>query len=100
MPEGSPTHLLSHARRGNGAALGKLLELYRGYLKLLIRVQVGKGSQNGDPSDVVQDVFLKAHKAFDQFRGTTEAELAAWLRQILARCLADSFRRKQLRHAC
>lgn len=94
MPEGSPAQLLSRARRGNGAALGKLLGLYRSYLKLLVRVQAGKGRQNGDPSDVVQDVFLKAHKAFGQFRGTTEAELAAWLRKILARCLADSHRHR------
>ncbi len=99
MPDGSPTHLLSRVRKGNGAALGELMGLYRGYLKLLVRVQAGKGHKNTDPSDVVQDVFLKAHNAFDQFRGTTEAELAAWLRQILARCLADSYRRKQLREA-
>ncbi|MBC7855566.1 MAG: sigma-70 family RNA polymerase sigma factor [Pirellulaceae bacterium] len=94
MTEGSPTLLLSRARRGNGAALGKLLGFYRSYLKLLVRVQADKGRQNGDPSDVVQDVFLKAHKAFGQFRGTTEAELAAWLRKILARCLADSLRQR------
>ena len=93
MTEGSPTLLLSRARRGNGEALGTLLGLYRSYLKLLVRVRNGR-DQNRDPSDVVQDVFLKAHKGFGQFRGTTEAELAAWLRKILARCLADSLRQR------
>src|SRR5262249_24671151 len=34
-------------------------------------------------ADLVQDTFLEAHAAFEQFRGTTEAELAGWLRQIL-----------------
>jgi RNA polymerase sigma-70 factor (ECF subfamily) len=41
----------------------------------------------------VQDAFLKASQHFGQFRGTSDAELAGWLRQILARCLADFVRR-------
>src|SRR5262249_13822724 len=36
---------------------------------------------------------LKAHRHFDQFRGRSEAELAGWLRQILANNLADLVRR-------
>jgi RNA polymerase sigma-70 factor (ECF subfamily) len=35
---------------------------------------------------------LQAHQAQDQFRGTTKAEQAAWLRQILARILANAAR--------
>ena len=37
--------------------------------------------------------MLKAAPAFGQFRGAGDAELAGWLRQILARCLADFVRR-------
>ena len=37
----------------------------------------------------MQETLLKAHQHFDQFQGRTEPELAAWLRQILARNLAD-----------
>ena len=40
------------------------------------------------PSDVVQETMLRAHKNFGQFRGTTEPELLAWLRQILVNNLA------------
>jgi RNA polymerase sigma-70 factor, ECF subfamily len=40
------------------------------------------------PSDVVQETMLRAHKNFAQFRGTTEGELLAWLRQILVNNLA------------
>jgi RNA polymerase sigma-70 factor (ECF subfamily) len=36
---------------------------------------------------------LKAHQAFPDFRGTTESELLAWLRRVLARTIADQVRR-------
>ncbi len=41
-----------------------------------------------DPSDLVQQTYLQAYQAWPQFRGRTDAELAAWLRTILARSLA------------
>ena len=37
-----PEQLLHLARAGSGPALGELLEMYRGYLSLLARVQIGK----------------------------------------------------------
>jgi RNA polymerase sigma-70 factor (ECF subfamily) len=46
-----------------------------------------------DASDIVQEAFLQAHRAFDQFEGGTEVELTEWLRQILASKLADQMRR-------
>jgi RNA polymerase sigma-70 factor (ECF subfamily) len=46
-----------------------------------------------DPSDIAQQVLLKAHERFDQFRGQTDSELRAWLRAILARSLIDAVRR-------
>jgi RNA polymerase sigma-70 factor, ECF subfamily len=45
-----------------------------------------------DPSDVVQQTFLKAQRQRGHFQGHTEAELAAWLRRILAGTLADAIR--------
>jgi RNA polymerase sigma-70 factor (ECF subfamily) len=85
--------LIGLARAGDGAALGQLFGLYRRYLGLLARVQIGRRLQGkADPSDLVQETFLKAHRNFAQFRGIHEGELVAWLRQILAATLANLVR--------
>jgi RNA polymerase sigma-70 factor, ECF subfamily len=69
------------------------LERFRDYLKLLARVQLGQRSAGRvDPSDVVQQTLLEAYEKRSQFRGNTSAEQAAWLRQILARNVADVHR--------
>ena len=89
----SPERLLPLARAGDPLALGQLLELYRGYLALLARLQIGRRLRGkADPADLVQDTFLAAHEHWERFRGTTEAELLAWLRRILAAKTADLMR--------
>lgn len=44
---------------------------------------------NPDFSDAGQHTLAKAFEKWDQFRGRSEAELLAWLRQILRNYLAD-----------
>ncbi len=89
-----PHDMLQAARAGDAATLGRLLELYRRYLALLARVQIGKRLQGKvDAEDLVQDTFLEAHRHFARFQGSTEAQLVVWLRQILASRLADLLRR-------
>jgi RNA polymerase sigma-70 factor (ECF subfamily) len=79
---------------GEGDRRGPSLERYRSYLLLLARIQLDRGLQGMlDPSDLVQQTLLKAHQNREQFRGRTEAELAAWLRAILGRHLADVVRK-------
>jgi RNA polymerase sigma-70 factor (ECF subfamily) len=90
----NPEQLLQEARAGDTATLGRLLELYRRYLALLARVQIGKRLQGKvDGSDLVQETFLDAHRNFARFRGNSETEFVCWLRQILAANLADLLRR-------
>jgi RNA polymerase sigma-70 factor (ECF subfamily) len=89
-----PENLLRQARAGDAEALGQLLELYRRYLTLLARVQIGQRLQGKvGASDVVQESFLEAHRHFDRFQGTSIGQLVRWLRQILAAKLADTVRR-------
>jgi RNA polymerase sigma-70 factor (ECF subfamily) len=81
--------LISEARGGSATSIGLLLQLYRNYLTVLATTQIEKRLQPRlSPSDVVQETMLRAHKHFGQFRGTTEQELVAWLRQILVNNLA------------
>jgi RNA polymerase sigma-70 factor (ECF subfamily) len=85
LPDSSPEQLLRLARGGDGPALGQLLELYRSYLELLARLQIGRRLQGKvDASDLVQETFLQAHEHFAQFQGESEGELISWLRNILA----------------
>jgi RNA polymerase sigma-70 factor (ECF subfamily) len=91
-----PEALLERARAGDPAALGRLLELYRNYLRLQARTLIGRTLQvRLDPSDLVQETFLEAARDFARFAGSTEAGLIAWLRQILIRNLADQARHSQ-----
>src|SRR5262245_21047543 len=70
------------------------LERFRQYLRLLAGLQLDvRLAAKLDPSDVVQETLLKAHQNLGQFRGQTDAELAGWLRQILANSLAEAARK-------
>lgn len=71
----------------------KELDEFREYLRLLAEMQINPALKvRGDASDIVQETMLAAHRAIDQFRGSTEAEMAAWLRRILANTLAHHYR--------
>jgi RNA polymerase sigma-70 factor (ECF subfamily) len=90
-----PERLLAEARQGDGERLGELLESYRNYLHLLARTQIDLHLQGrASASDVVQETFLDACRDFAQFRGDSEKELLAWLRQVLAFNLARLVRQQ------
>lgn len=75
---------------------GQWLERHRPYLMLLARSHINP--RNGtkiDSSDIVQQTLMDAFAKRDQLRGTTEGEIAAWLREILKNNLADALRDQQ-----
>ncbi len=80
--------LLDGARQGEGETLGGLLQLYRNYLTILASTQLDRRLRRRmNPSDLVQETMLAAHRDFQQFRGDSEREFLGWLRQILINCL-------------
>jgi RNA polymerase sigma-70 factor (ECF subfamily) len=86
-------HLLVMAKTGSSPALGELLERYRNYLGLLVRLQLGRRLQvKVDVEDLLQETFLEAHRDIGRFRGRSEREFLAWLRQILAGILSNQVR--------
>jgi len=90
----NPDQLLDAAQAGDATRLGQLLGLYRHYLKLLARIEIGQRLQaKVDASDLVQETLLEAHRNFDRFRGHSEGQFTAWLRQIMAAVLSNLLRR-------
>src|SRR6516225_5881973 len=94
QPASIPELLLARARAGDDAARGRLLELYRNYLRFVARVLISQPLQARlDASDLVQETVLKAYREFAGFLGSSDPELVAWLRKILVRTLADQVKR-------
>lgn len=92
LPTGAPNPHPDGAYLHSGNA-GEVLGRFRDYLRLLARAQFDPRLRaKVDPSDVVQQTLLEAYEKLDQFRGGSDAECAGWLRQALARNLADVLR--------
>jgi RNA polymerase sigma-70 factor (ECF subfamily) len=67
------------------------LEPFRRYLEVLARVHLDPRLRGKlDPADLVQQTLLRACVALPEVRGRSPEALAAWLRKILARTLADT----------
>jgi RNA polymerase sigma-70 factor (ECF subfamily) len=82
------------AREGQEGALEALLSAYRNYMKVLAATCLDRDVRGkADPSDVVQEAMIKAHRGFAEFRGATEGEWMAWVRRILVNCIAELHRR-------
>ena len=74
------------ARNGSQAALGKMLAKCQDYLLLVANHELGRDLQGKiGASDLVQETFVVAQRCFPRFQGASQAELLAWLRQILLR---------------
>ncbi len=86
--------LLSAQRHGDEAARAAVLEPFQPWLRLLARLQIdGEFQGKFDPSDIAQQTLLEAYRDLPKFRGQSEPELLAWLRQILAHVLGHEVRR-------
>jgi RNA polymerase sigma-70 factor (ECF subfamily) len=83
-PADGPAQWLPAARAGSREALGKLLEAARHYLHTIAQQELDADLRaKNSPSDVVQETFVEVQRSFGHFQGDTEAELLAWMRQLL-----------------
>lgn len=74
--------------------MGQLLDHYRSYMLSLANDEISvELVAKVAPSDLVQETCLQAARDFPSFEGCTEAELRAWLRQILLNNVLDLKRR-------
>ena len=86
--------LLREARDGDREALGRLLQWYGNYLTILAQSQLDRRLRRRlNPSDIVQETMLAAHRDFGDFRGESQGELLCWLRTILIHTLHRSFQK-------
>lgn len=84
--------LLSQARGGDTESLGLILQWYVNYLTILASTQLDhRLRRRVNPSDLVQETLLAAHRDFGDFRGNTQQELLGWLRRILINTLHRAF---------
>src|SRR5580700_8175613 len=78
-------------RREMSTSNAEALEPFRRYLEVLARVHLDSRLRGKlDPADLVQQTLLRACAALPELGGRSPEALAAWLRKILARTLADT----------
>jgi RNA polymerase sigma-70 factor (ECF subfamily) len=86
--------LLAAARAGDTAALGRLMDVFRTYLRAIADQELAAAVRpKATPSDVVQDTFLEAYRLFERFGGERAEEFRAWLRAILLLKVAEAHER-------
>jgi RNA polymerase sigma-70 factor (ECF subfamily) len=94
----TPEELLERARAGDRDAFGELLGHYHNDIRVLAENLIGTSLKRRlDPSDLVQEAYLEAHRDFPRFTGSTARELWAWLRRILTRNVVDNARHQKAR---
>src|SRR5262249_2148327 len=91
---GEGARWLAAARAGSNEALGCLLKQCEAFLLAIAHRELDDDLRaKGGASDLVQETFLEAQRDFSQFRGSSEEEFLAWLRQLLRNNVANFSRR-------
>ncbi len=87
-------NLLAEAKRGDRAAVNRLLERHRTSLRRLIQLRLDRRiAQRVDASDVVQDVLLEANTRLQDYLNDPRLPFHLWLRQLAQDRMIDMHRR-------
>ncbi len=84
------TELIKHAQNGDDKAFGKL---YDAYSELLFRYIKTKVQNQQEAEDLLQEVFIKAHKALPRLKIDKGLKFKSWLYTIAANTVNDHFRK-------
>lgn len=85
--------LLRRVAQGDGSAATPLLGKYRDRLRNLIRLRLdARLSARVDPSDVIQEAMVDAHRQLSQFAIERPLPFYPWLRQVTLSRLAQVHR--------
>ena len=85
---------LQKAQAGDQRAVNSLLSNYRDYLTAIANRQLESAIRpKVAASDLVQQSMLAIQGNLEQFRGATQSEFQAWIRQILANDIRDAQRK-------
>src|SRR5215467_9832648 len=81
--------LIERAARGDDAARQQLLAGYRDRLKRMVAVHLDRRlAARVDPSDIVQEALLDAHRELSDYLERRPLPLYPWLRQLASERLA------------
>lgn len=85
---------LALARQGDESARNHLFGACRSFVAVMARVQLHRRLHaKVDPSDLVQQSMLEAHRGLMNFQGQTPQEWLAWLKQIVQHNAIDADKR-------
>jgi RNA polymerase sigma-70 factor, ECF subfamily len=84
--------LVERCRQGN---LGAFEELYRTHAGRIFSLAVRMLGNTADAEDLLQEIFLSAHRKLDSFRG--EAALGTWLYRLATNQILDYVRSRAAR---
>jgi RNA polymerase sigma-70 factor (ECF subfamily) len=88
-----PDDLLRRAAAGDERALGALFTLYRERLKRMVRLRLDRRLGGRiDPSDVLQEAYIEAHKRFGDWVQNQDVPFFLWLRLVTGQKLTDCHR--------
>lgn len=82
-------HILTRARRGDVAAFEELVRLYE---KRVYAVALRSSGNPEDADDIVQEVFLRAWRSIESFRG--DSGFSTWLFRITMNLCVDHARHR------
>ena len=88
------SELLEQVAAGDSAALDRLIDLHRDYVRRVVQMQMETELRGRiDPSDVVQETMIVVCKRIDDFIQRRPASFRIWLRRKVLEQLIDQRRR-------